>query len=69
MKSMLHDNAVPGRPWSAAPDLAESDSAYYARQAAKARELAERATAAGARSLHLDMAADYESRAARASAS
>ncbi len=70
MKSTLHDNAVPGRDWSAAPAAAdEPDSAYYARQAAKARDLAERATAAGARALHLEMAAGYESRGAAAAKS
>jgi hypothetical protein len=66
---MSHDTGAAGRHWSAAPEMSqEPDSAYYIRLAAKARDLAERATAAGARQLHLEMAADYESRAAQATA-
>ena len=46
----------------------ELDSAYFVEHAAKARELAERATASGARNIHLEMAADYDARAAKAAA-
>lgn len=46
----------------------ELDSTYFAEHAAKARELAERATAPRARTIHLEMAADYDARAARAAA-
>ncbi len=46
----------------------ELDCTYFAEHAAKARELAERATAPGARNIHLEMAADYDARAAKAAA-
>lgn len=46
----------------------ERDSTYYAAFAAKERELAESATAPGARKIHLEMAADYDARAAKAAA-
>ncbi|MEG3147558.1 hypothetical protein U1839_23145 [Sphingomonas sp. RT2P30] len=70
MNDMSQNPAAAGRQWSVAPDGSpESDHAYYARHAAKARELAERATATGARALHLEMAADYDSRAAEATRS
>ncbi|CAN5584095.1 hypothetical protein BH10PSE14_BH10PSE14_40480 [soil metagenome] len=69
MNDMSPDTGSAGSYGNSVTDLShEPDGDYYVRQAAKARELAARATAAGARSLHLEMAADYDRRAAQAPA-
>lgn len=69
MDDIFDENGSTRRHRRSVREMSEGvDSTYYAEHAAKARELAEQATAAGARNIHLEMAADYDARAAKAAA-